>query len=87
MQGPSPFVVAIGLLLGFLLSYVGMWKRMFIFSAAHCDQNGDDCQCVDFQKAIQPTLITLVVSFVLVWAFPNVWQAMQSIDGGGGSYN
>lgn len=84
MQGPSFMVVVFGLLLGFALSYIGMWKQAFIFSKTDCSGgSSSNCQTVDFGKALQPTAITLAVSFMLVWAAPNIWDAMQGMSGGG----
>ena len=82
MQGPSSLSVATGLLLGIVLSYVGIWKQIFFFSKTDCADSDDSCQCVDFKKAMKPAAITVGLSFLLVWAAPNIWSAMS----GGGDY-
>jgi hypothetical protein len=82
MQGPSLLAAVLGLLLGFALSYIGMWKQAVLFSKTSCDSGAANCQNVDFRKALQPTVITTAASFLLVWAAPNIWNATQ----GGGYY-
>lgn len=85
MQGPSMMVVVVGLLLGFALSYIGLWTQAFMFSKTGCadESSGSNCQTVDFKKALQPTAITIALSLLLVWAAPNMWGAMQGTSDSG----
>ena len=86
MEGPSCLTIIIGLALGLLLAFLGLWNGLLFFDDLACTSGDEECRCIDFKKAIQPCLITVGGTFLAVWAAPNIYSAIQGGIGGNGGY-
>ena len=74
MEGPDTVTTFFGLLFGMVVVYLGLRFNLAYMQGTTCKEAGGDCVCVDMHKVINPTLLTVFISYLFVWLVPSIFS-------------